>query len=765
MNALARLVTGRRSRWAVIGAWAVLLAAAIPFSTQLRDVTTDATADFVPSDSQSAEVRDIVDERFEGGDRQPVVLVYRRPGGLTAADEETILAQAREAAAVELAAPGLVPFGPDAGPGLVSEDGTVALTVIPLGSADQQDQVEAIEELREIVHATPEGLESHVTGNPALDVDNLITREEADAPLFAVTAILVLTLLMAIYRSPIVALVPLVTVGIAYTVASAILYLLADSGMTVTGTSLSLLLVLMFGATTDYCLLLVARYVEDLRRSERETDAMQVALPRAGPAILASGSTTIVALLTLSFASVALISSLGPVNAIGLAVGLSAALTLLPALITLIGRRGFWPSSAAVAYRRREPPKLLPGLRPLALPSVPVTDQHPTVREREGIWRRIGIRVLGKPVAALVAVLVFFGAGSLGLTQLDQDPNIRADIRSDTDGTRGFDVLGERFPPGNLAPATVLVVRSQGPVRNRDLAAAREVLADVPGIANLTPPTAEAEDASAVTFSAIFEDDPLANPALDRVETMRDALAGLDGDVRGLVGGPPGTALDFRAGVTADFRLVVPLVLGTILLIMIALLRAIVAPLYLLGSTVISFFGTLGIAVLLIQFVLGHEIFNPVFPVFAFIFLVALGVDYNIFLIDRVREEASEHGTRVGALRGVIATGPVITSAGLILAGTFAALLTVPLGTLQALGLTVSLGVLLDTFCVRTVFVPAILALVGDASWWPSKLGRGRARVAPGGSGISPVQSGLPEATSGEVSTGQQPARGRHGGP
>jgi RND superfamily putative drug exporter len=765
MRALAGLVTGPRSRWVVIGAWIVLVAAATPLAMKLPDVTKDSTSDFIPSDSQAARVADILDERFEGGDSQPVLLVHRRNGGLTPADQRAILEQAAEAFEVELASPGLVPFGPQAQPGLVSEQGDVALTVIPVETADQRELRDSIEALREITAESPEGVETFVTGNPALEIDSVEEREKADATLFAVTAILVLTLLIAIYRAPVIALAPLITVGIAYNVVGGILYLLAEAGMTVTGTSRSLLLVLMFGAATDYCLLLVARYVEDLRRTDSEAEAMRVALPRAGPAIVASGVTVIAALLTLSLTSVSLISSLGPVNAIGLAVGLVASLTMLPAMLAAVGRRGFWPSTANVAYTPQRAPALLPGLRPLDLPKAPVTDQHPSVRERDGIWRKVGIRVLGRPVLALVVVLALLGGGALGLTQLDTEANTRADIKADTNGTRGFDVLSERFAPGTLAPVTVMVVRSQGRVTDRDVADAREALEEVPKIGQIGEPSAEARDGSAVVFNVVFEDDPLANAALDRVDGMREALADLGDGVTGLAGGPPGVALDYREGTTSDFKLVVPLVIGVIFLILIALLRAIVAPLYLMVSVVLSFFGILGLSVLGINLVLGDDSFNSVYPVFAFIFLVALGVDYNIFLMDRVREEAAEHGTKAGTLRALVATGPVITSAGLILAGTFAALLTAPTATLQHLGFTVALGVLLDTFLVRTVLVPAVVSLFGEFSWWPSRPASGKGRSLPGApSGISPLQSGIQQTPSAPAALATPPPEDRIGG-
>lgn len=740
MKRLAALVTGRRSRWAVLGFWLVLAVASVPLASKLPDVTVDSTSRFIDPKAETEEAAAILAERFEGADKSPVVVGYQRKGGLTEEDKSAIREQAEELSNVKGASPGLVPFTPNSDPGLVSEEGDTALTVIPLTNEHQHDVLEAIEEMREIAGESPEGLTTFASGNTAFETDVTTTREDADPILFGVTAALVLTLLIAIYRSPVVAFVPLITVGIAYNVASGILYLLAEGGLSVSATSVSLLLVLMFGAATDYCLLLVARYVVALRQHEDATEAMRLTIPRAGPAIIASGLTVIVALLTLALAKMELISGLGPVNAIGLAVGLVASLTLLPALMAVLGRKAFWPSGHSVAYK--EPRTHASGALP-ELPKLTPEQQHPAVRAREGIWQKVGVRVLQRPVIALVGMLVFLAVGAaLGLPQLKTTANPATEILKETDSKRGFEILAESFPPGAVAPATVLVTRDGGRVSEEDIGAAQAALERVPNIGTIGPVTGEARDGSAAVFNVVFPDDPNSNEALDRVGVMRGELDKLPAGVRGLVGGPPALSYDYREGTRSDFKLVVPVVLGTILLILCVLLRAIVAPVYLILSVLASFFGILGFSIIGLDLLFGIEDLNAVYPVFAFIFLVALGVDYNIFLMDRVREEAALHGTRTGTLRALVATGPVITSAGLILAGTFGALVTVPLGTLRALGFTVAVGVLIDTFLVRTLMVPAIIALVGDASWWPSKLGRRKpeTQAMKGGTHVSPAR-------------------------
>jgi RND superfamily putative drug exporter len=296
-------------------------------------------------------------------------------------------------------------------------------------------------------------------------------------------------------------------------------------------------------------------------------------------------------------------------------------------------------------------------------------------------------------------------------------------FRKSTDSTDGFKVLSSGFPKGTLYPNTVLVDRADGALRPADVSAVQAAVKAVPGVAQVSDPTAQSTDKRAATFAATLTDDPFGDPALARVKTIRQRIAAAaPPGVTAQLGDGSALRLDYRDAASSDQTTVIPLVLLVIGLTLVVLLRALVAPIYLLGTVLISFFATLGISLVVFDKVFGEPKVDPAYPFFAFVFLVALGVDYNIFLMDRVREESRRHGTKEGALRALVATGPVITSAGLILAGTFAVLMTLPLDILLELGFTVALGVLLDTFLVRTLVVPAIVKLVGDASWWPARL-------------------------------------------
>lgn len=749
LGGLARFVAGRRTKWVVVVAWIALIAGFGTLSAKLGDVTTDDDAGALPEETQSRQVSELLTSRFPEGDPplRSAIVVYHRDGGLTDADRQRVVADAQRLTQVEgTTGETFNPFMEMAPPGLLSEAGDSALVSVGLPTDDPAELEEPVEEIRELTQPGPEGLSVHVTGDAALEVDFEKEFEAGESRLLLVTGTLVLLLLIAIYRSPIIALVPLSVVGVAYAVATGIIYLLAKEGLAVTDVATALLLVLMFGAGTDYCLLLVARYAEALRRTEDHHDALVEALPRAAPAMIASGLTVAAALLALLVADLGSTRNLGPVNALGVVLVLLAGLTLLPALLAIVGRRGFWPSRKLVAYRpqRPEQPQLLPGLGPLTLPTK-AEDRHPSVREREGIWRRVGGRVLRRPGLALALATLALIAGAGGLTTYESSGDFLAQFRSDVDSTEGFDVLSEGFPEGALAPLKVMVEREDGPVTEQDLAAAMERVQSIENVAGPAGAPDESTDGRLVSIDVAFTDDPYENAALDRVPEMREALADLGPGLRTLVGETSAVQYDVRETAQSDLELVVPVILGVIFVILSVLLRALVAPLFLILTVVVSFFGTLGISLLFFEIVLGETGYDPQLPTFAFMFLVALGVDYNIFLMDRVREESREHGTRDGVLRALVATGPVITSAGIILAGTFAALMTLPITILVEMGFAVAFGVLVDTFIVRTIMVPAIVRLVGDATWWPSRLRPRRPPSEPPGAPPGLLQQPPPQ--------------------
>ena len=713
MAALAGLTTGRISRWVVIGVWVVLLAAFVPLSAKLNSQKVDTSTSLLPEDSEAGRVAETLAKRFAGGDKPTTVLLYRRPGGLTPEDQQLIAENAQEAAKVPLAGTALPAFvdGKPA-PQQVTRDGSTAFTVVPLAPGKSEQVAESITELRALADDIP-GLQFHVTGASALLNDINTAVESADVVLVLVTVLLVLVLLLAIYRSPLLALIPLFVVIVSYVVASGIVYLLAKDGLKVDSTSTSLLLILMFGAGTDYCLLLVARYKEDLQRIEDQTEALRHAIPRAAPAIIASGLTVAAALLTLVASELDTNQTLGPVTAIGVAIVLVASITLLPAILGLIGRRGFWPTAKQVAFDpSREPHRVRAAAGPLAalrpLGARAAEDGADRRRRRPAGVRARPAHVVARPDA---------GQG------VPHQPGLQAGLRRVRQGVparRRVAEHGARRAPGRHRVGRR---RRRG---GQDAAGGRRRVRGLPGARAALggqadrPPRPRARRGPAQARRARPH-----RPAPRGGRRHRRRLKVSIGD---------GAARFHDQGVASerDLLVIAPLVLGVILIVLIVLLRALVAPLYLLATVVLSYLGTLGLSLLAFDVIFGRDGIDPLLPILAFIFLVALGVDYNIFLMSRVREEAALRGTQEGILRGIVSTGPVITSAGLILAGTFIVLTTLPVWLLFELGFTVALGVLIDTFLVRSAIVPAITSLLGDRAWWPSKPEAGG--VVPAGS-------------------------------
>ncbi|MET0761205.1 MAG: MMPL family transporter [Thermoleophilaceae bacterium] len=698
MSALASFVTGRRTKWLVIVVWIVAVFALSPLGGKLADATRDETASFLPAGAESTRVQELLKDRFPGGETTIGLIVYKRDGGLTEADRAKIARGAQRVDdAIPVTQPAQVPFSSDAPPGLVSENGDAAYTVVtvPLNFDRVADWGK---ETRDLVGDGGGGLQVYVTGDLGLWADFEEVFGEVDTRLLLATVLLVLVLLGAIYRAPLIAIIPIVVVGLAYQVATAFIYLYADAGNTVNSNSTGILVVLMFGVGTDYCLLLVSRYREELHRVEDKHAAMARALRRAGPALLASGCTVIAAMLVLLLADTGSTKSLGPVSAIGVASVLLAGLTLLPALLTAAGRRGFWPRSSAVAYQ----------------PDVDLA-------QRQGLWRRFGDRVLQRPGLALAATTALFALFTLGLFAYKEDYSIGGFFKKSVESVDGFDVLAESFPQGALAPTSILVLRDDGEARvsNADLAAVRRGVEGIDGVASVSEPQ-RSEDGEIGRIEVTFGDDPYSEAALARVDTLRDRVRDLPGGATALVGAGSAVQQDFNDAAARDLRVIVPVALLVITIILGILLQAIVAPLVLIATVMASFFGTLGLSIFFFIEVQGSAGVDASLPTFAFIFLVALGVDYTIFLMSRVREEARTHGTREGVLRALAATGPVITSAGVILAGTFAVLMTLPVTFAFNIGFMVAVGILLDTFIVRTIMVPAAVELLGDRVWWPS---------------------------------------------
>jgi RND superfamily putative drug exporter len=542
-----------------------------------------------------------------------------------------------------------------------------------------------------------DALSVYVTGDLGFNTDFEEVFGSLDTKLLIATVVLVLVLLGIIYRAPLIAVSPLLVVFFAFQISYGLIYLYAKAGNTVNQQATSILIVLMFGVGTDYCLLLVSRYREELRHFEDKHEAMRRALERVGPAIIASGLTVAISMLCLLVADSRSTKSLGPVAAIGIGTAFVAGVTLLPALLTIFGRRGFWPRRHTVAY-----------------------DPDHVFVARRSVWRRFGDAVVRRPALAFGATSVLLIAGAFGILAYNEDYSTTGIFKKKVESVEGFQAIRSGFPAGTLAPTTVIVAKSNGNVTVADINAARARLTSVPDVAAVGPPRLDSTSGRYGRFQIVFSDDPFTKKAIDRVPALRDRLKNLGPGLTALVGEGSATSYDYNAATARDFRIIVPLALVVIAVILGILLNAILAPVALILTVVLSFAATLGLSLLFIRYVVGDAGVDNALPTYAFIFLVALGTDYTIFLMSRVREEARQHGTREGVLRALGATGPVITSAGVILAGTFSILMTLPATFIFNIGFLVALGILLDTFVVRTIMVPALVELIGDRIWWPS---------------------------------------------
>ena len=515
----ARFLTGRGTRWVVAALWIVLAAVLLPVGAGIDNETQNDTQSLLPADAQSSDVSRLLNARFESGETAVALLVYRVRGDepFTGAQRRAIAADAERVKEIPLVVNRDVraAFGPDAEEGLVSQDGRTAFTVVPVTTTKRDLVPETIVELRDLPGGR--GLDYHVSGQSALEADFTTSLENADVVLLIGSALLVLLIMLAIYRSVVMALIPLFVVAVAYTVAIGLLTLLAQAGLRVDTTSTSLLLVLMFGAGTDYCLLFVARYSRALRAHEDPREALARTIPLTGPTILASGLTVALALLVMLAAELQSTQILGPVNAIGVVIVLSASLTLLPAILAILGRRAFWPVQRRVAY-------------------IPTVAGEATAGEAsevglmgEGRWTRVGRAVLRRPRSILAACVAFLALCCTGLVAYNGMTNPVDILRSDQDSVRGYDVLAGTFPAGVLAPTTIMLERSDRPVSTGDIGVARAAIRSVGGAIEIDDSLERSRDRRLATFSVAFADDPYGDAAFERIERYREVLADLTG--------------------------------------------------------------------------------------------------------------------------------------------------------------------------------------------------------------------------------------------
>ncbi|WP_329296720.1 MMPL family transporter [Streptomyces pseudovenezuelae] len=667
---------GRAVPWAMLGLWIAVIALVGPFAAKLGSVQHDKITDYLPASADSTQAAKI-EEKLPGGETTEMVLVYHRDGGLSAADRKTAAGQVAEITRQHK----LIGGAPE---GIPSKDGTTLMYPIASNEpgADEEKQDKLVTDVREVAQGEG-GLSVDVGGTGALGTDSGAVYDSLGGPLLYTTVAVVAVLLILIYRSPVLWLVPLVVAGIADYMSMGVAYGLNQAfGTTVSGQSSGVMTILVFGAGTDYALLLVARYREELRRIERPYEAMVAALRGCGPAVLASSGTVAAGLLCLLAADLNSSRGMGPLGTVGVLCALIAMLTLLPAILVLVGRRVFWP--------------LVP-----AFGSTP--------KQRRSLFSAMGSSAGRRPLTVLASGAVLLGALALGSLNLPGALKQEDSFVTKPESVVAMETVAKAYPEQGSQPIDVITPQDR----------ADDTLATVRG----TPGVAGAEKGRTgdgwTEISVFAKSAPQSAGESATIKSLRDELKG------SYVGGDSAQQIDLEDTNARDTKIVVPLVLVCVMLILIGLLRSLVAPLLLVVAVVAVWGASLGIGGLVFEPLLGLKGTDPGLGLLSFVFLVALGVDYGIFLMHRMREESlagAEPAT--AALTALRTTGGVIASAGLVLAATFAVLTNMGLVQLVQLGFVIAVGVLLDTFLVRTYLVTSASVALGRKVWWPGVLSR-----------------------------------------
>jgi RND superfamily putative drug exporter len=695
------------TRWLRIGlpivlilVWLALASFGGPTFGKLSSVTSNDQASFLPASAESTTVNEW-QTKFTASSRVPAVIVVESSTTLSPGQLKDVAALSTRFGSIADANSANPVVGP-----LPSKDGKAVQFIVPLADNDEVDSTVA--KLRSTLSSElPDALTGHVAGPAGLTADLIDAFGGIDGFLLLVAAGSVFVILVLVYRSVVLPIVVLLTSVFALCGAILVVYALASGGViALTGQSQGILSILVIGAATDYSLLIVARFRESLLDTTSPWAAIVKAWRIALEPVTASGATVILALLCLLLSDLSSNKSLGPIAAIGIVFAVAAALTLLPAMLALLGRTAFWP------FR--------PRLQSAPATSVKATEPAGLENER-GLWLRVGRLIAHRPRTTWIVALGLLVICGAGIFQLKANGVAQTDlVLTKSDAAEGQKAIGRHFDAGSGAP--VVIVASH--TRAADVLTAVEKTSGIGSATRLT-----SKDGSPVVKSdrelitATLTSQPDSVKAEQTVRDLRTTLPAVDPSA--LVGGTTAITIDTNSTAQRDLVTIIPVVLLVILLILMLLLRSIVAPLLLIGSVVVSFAAALGVSAVVFNDLFRFPGADPSVPLFGFVFLVALGVDYNIFLMTRVREESAISGTRPGILRGLGATGSVITSAGIVLAATFAALAVIPILFLVQIAFIVAFGVLLDTVVVRSLFVPAISYDVGRAIWWPSKLARG----------------------------------------
>ncbi|MEW1955335.1 MMPL family transporter [Terrabacter sp. NPDC080008] len=747
----SRSSTKPRGRAAVrwFAALAVLVWLAIggvggPLVGRLSEVATNDNANFLPPAAESTAVSKLVQQTSDTK-TLPYLVVVERPSGLTPADLAAVQKYVAGIPGLRLADPSrtvgeFLQSPPRAA--VPSQDKQAALTPVSFLADKAEDTVAGKTALYAVAQALRDsaastlgssGLNVHVTGAGGFFADFIIAFSGIDGILLLVALGVVFVILLIVYRSPILPFAVLITAMFGLSLAALVVFPLAKNGtISLSGQSQGILSILVVGAATDYALLLVARFKEELHDQDSTWAAMKIAWRAAVEPIAASAATVVLGLLCLRLSDLGSTKGLGPVGALGIVGAFVASLTFLPAVLLLIGRRIFWPQ----------------------IPRVDHVHSADAVGTR-GIWGRVAGMVGRRPRRTWVITLLALLACAAFLPTLNARGVAQSDLfLTKVDSVTGQEVLAKHFPAGSGSPVQIAAPQDKAD-------AVVQVLGSTPGVSNpqvgLAPGQPPKVVDGQVVVQATLDAQADTIAAEDTIETLRTSLDKVGTDV--LVGGQTATNLDVRLASERDLKVIIPTILAVIFVVLMLLLRSIVAPLILVAANVLSFAATMGVAAVAFNHVFHFPGSDPSTPLYGFVFLVALGIDYSIFLMTRVREESRSRGTRPGILVGLAVTGGVITSAGIVLASTFSALAVLPILFLVQIAFIVAFGVLLDTLVVRSLLVPSVSYDLGDRIWWPIAL-RPKARHEAGPASAERPTADEPrtEQPSAEEPTTPQPA-------
>jgi RND superfamily putative drug exporter len=758
----------RNSKLAILAIviWLVIVGVVSSLAPPLSEVTSGEQEEFLPAGAESIEARGLIAKNFPSGNGIPALVVFDvgNQGPNTDSALEMFTQKARSASAPKAIVAVTSPLdSPQARAALTSGSGTISMVSVILGGnpsddafleavdwlVDQASQVGAVFEVR-----------SAVTGPAGIFNDAFKVFKSIDLKVTITTVILVLVMLLLIYRSPLLAIVPLIVIGTALTFAQSLAAILAKGiDLPLNQQVVAIMSILVFGAGTNYALFIVSRYREELQGDGDRWRCMRTTMSRVGPSIAGSAGTTIAAMSALSFASFGSFRSLGPTLALSVLVVLFTGLFVLPAVIALLGRWIFWPRDFLLPEDSRG--KVLAvalGIILFPLFAVSIASSklggliHRLMSSGDsrndgdnGIWDRAGRLVSRRPWTVFSVTMLGIIIATTPSWTMAPSFYFLDGFPDDAESKIGYTMLVKAFPAGQLAPSQMLIESSDGPITQayKQIEKLSSDIADLDGVSIVKGPTRPtgfplsvenaqrvgasryvSQDGSSALIEIVLSDDPYSVSALEMIAAIRtlagESSLGRNGAYRILVGGPTAVETDTKASIDSDLSWFVPISLLAILLILVVLLKSFIAPLYLVFSVIVSFGATFGISIFVFQEIFSHSGVAYSNGVWMFIFLVALGADYNIFVMSRIREATQKEGLRPGIAIAVGKTGSVITSAGIILAGTFAVLTTLPLRDLFQLGFAVMLGVLIDTFVVRAFLVPSMTAMFGRWSWWPN---------------------------------------------